>query len=104
MFVEVCVNLTGVLEREVAVEVSTAITGDINDIAMSPAIGDADFVSVLTNLTFAASGRQCLNVELIVDQILERTEVFHVNLTSSDAAVNFTSSRADIVLLDSNRK
>ena len=106
MSIEVCISLTGTLEREIAVNFFTAnisLTSsntDDNDIALA----DVDYQSLAISLTFVSNGTMCTTVQLFVDSSLENEEVFVALLTSNDTAVNISSPSAEIFIVDSSRK
>ncbi len=95
MTTEVCFTYAGEFERAVAIEV---FTEDID------AEEEVDYQGLFTTVNIETQGMLCMNVTLIQDSRLENDEYFTVNLISSDPAANFTLSRAEIIILDANRK
>ena len=96
MSVELCVNLTGQLEREVMVDLFTTDS--------ETATADEDYQSLSQTLTFVEEGLICTNVEITEDLILEDDEVFMASTLSNDLAVIIASPNVNITVLDSNRK
>ena len=99
--VELCVSLTGQLQREI--EVSPSTTGQ------GTATADADYQTISSRiLTFGPIGPalMCLNVTVIRDFILEAEENFFVSLSAIEPAVLSVvpPSTAEVVITDSDRK
>ena len=94
-FVEICFSYIGKLERIVEVLFSSM---DVD------AVQGEDYQSLSVPFTFDQEGSSCINVTVEEDSILEDNETFQVVLLSSDPAVNFSLSRADVIIEDSNCK
>jgi hypothetical protein len=93
--VTVCFIVSGEFERNITVQISTA--------SMS-AVDGLDYVGVSQDVSFQALDTHCVDVALVRDSLLEEEEDFEFNLSSNDSAVNFTLSRAEVVILDANRE
>lgn len=93
--VAVCFTHDGEFERNVTV---LLFTEDIS------AVEGTDYEGVSVNIMFDMQGTFCTNLVLIEDTVLEEEEALEVNLRSNDSAVNFTLSRAEVRILDSNRE
>ena len=64
-----------------------------------------DFGDVLTLITFSdQASRQCVNVSIAMDGIVEPEESFNVVLETSDPAVMLAVSTAQVVITDSDSK
>lgn len=98
MSVEICVNLTGDLDRVVQVQLSTLDNGTV---LPGLAIPDIDYQSLSTTLDFGEEGLMCRMVQLIPDLFLENVEIFMASIVSVDATA---SDRTTVSLLDSNRE
>ena len=95
MSVELCVNLTGQLEREVEVQLSTV---------EGVAIAGEDYQNLSQPLTFLEQELICRGLEIFRDFDVENSEEFTASISSTDSAVNITVSTTNITILDSNRK
>ena len=88
--VEVCVVLSGQLARPVALQIftspATALAGPLDD-----------FISVDQNLT-----TECVSILINLDDVVENTEVFTVNLSSADSGVTILQSSVDVFIHDSS--
>lgn len=100
MSISICINLIGILERQILVQFST--TDSYVDTNADLALADMDYASVSINISFVDNTTTCISVQLLNDSILENEEVFKAVLTSTDPAVNITTSTAEILILDSN--
>ena len=97
MSVELCVNLTGQLEREVVVQLSTVDGGD--------ATAGEDYLSLTETLTFVEHQESiCRHLVILNDSLIENNEIVMISLSSNDSAVNVTSSTINVLILDSNSK
>ena len=64
-----------------------------------------DFADVLTILTFSDQvSRQCVNISIAMDGIVEPEESFNVVLETSDPAVVLGTSTAQVVIAESDSK
>ena len=64
-----------------------------------------DFENVSTVFTFSDQvSRQCVNVSIAMDGIVEPEESFNVVLETSDPAVVLGTSMAQVVITDSDSK
>ena len=69
-----------------------------------PVLG-LDFEDVLTILTFSGQvSRQCVNISIAMDGIVEPEESFNVVLETSDPAVVLNTSTAQVLITDSDSK
>ena len=69
-----------------------------------PVLG-LDFGDVLTILSFSGQvSRQCLNISIAMDGIVEPAESFNVVLETSDPAVVLGTSTAQVLITDSDSK
>ena len=127
-FVEVCAVLQGQLARDVNVELRTEgdTASEFIDVCMkftypcqSPHIRTIyfslcvykllalvqDFGDVMTILTFTDQrSRQCVNISIAMDGIVEPEESFNVVLETSDPAVVLGTSTAQVLIADSDGK
>ena len=57
-------------------------------------------------MTFAPSdnGRKCLNVTILDDSLVERTESFMLTLVTFDPAVSLSRNEATVTIIDDDRK
>lgn len=133
MSVELCVNLTGELAREVNVQLFTFSPGNgfgsgSGFIVPTPGSGsidpdfesiisailngtidlatpDSDYQSLFVVLTFVEGGSICHNVSLVQDLLLEREELFIALVESGDLSVNIGTPSVTVAFLsDSNSK
>ena len=127
-FVEVCAVLQGQLARDVNIELRTEgdTASEFIDVCMKfiltldrvriyliyfslcvyklLALGQ-DFGDVLTILTFSGQvSRQCVNISIAMDGIVEPAESFNVVLETSDPAVILGTSTAQVLIADSDSK
>ena len=99
--INICVNLSGVIERNVTVTFTT-----VSLTAQGFLSGDRDFIPVVSNLTFQPGSalQHCTPVIVEDDSILEIDEVFSVILSTRDWAVNFGQESANITIIDDDSK
>lgn len=93
--VEICFTHVGSFERAVTVEL---VTAEIS------AVDGADYDGISLSVTFDTEDMFCTDVVILGDSRLEEDEFIEATLTSSDVAVNFTLSRAEIRIHDASRK
>ncbi len=96
MSLELCVNLTGQLEREVMVQLFTTDGGDAT-------AGD-DYQSLSQTLTFVEQQSLCRMLDVLRDLNLEDSEILIVSISSNDSAVNISMPNINITIVDSNRR
>lgn len=92
--IEVCVNIESgaLLERSVVVTITTS---------SSSATQNTDYLFTDTVLSFESDlAERCASVMIVVDGIVEDTEVIVVNLVSSDTAVKIQTPSVNIVISD----
>lgn len=67
-------------------------------------LGDVDFLRIDSTITVFGPPNQtiCTPVEVLQDGRVESTERFTVQLNSSDEAVRFSVSQAEVFILDSD--
>ena len=64
-----------------------------------------DYTSVSRNLIFnAAVTTQVVEIPIIDDLIVERSEIINLNLTSNDPAVILNRSTSTVIILDADSK
>ena len=115
--VEVCANVTqGMLApgHSVSVQLSTVegtagrcsrrhILNHLNVFSLSAE--DLDYSSVNSSLSFSASTtRQCVDITILADGLVEPDELFSVNLTPLSPAVILGTSMATVTITDSDSK
>lgn len=96
--VEVCVSLTGGLEREAVVSISTED---------STAMAEADYVSLSSIVTFIPGDLSqvgCMAVAVNQDQTLENNETFLVVISSSDPGIDIALQESTVIVIDSDRE
>ncbi len=119
-FIEVCVVLDGIIERNVEMELTTdngTATGikllktDLLILIVPNNLDSSDYTSVVSfPLIFTPSDPigvlMCANITIILDSVVENTESFLVVLSSSDPAVVLTQSTATatVIILDNSSK
>ena len=100
--VDICVNLSVVIERNVTVTITTfSIT------AQEFLNGESgDFVSVARVLTFQpeSTPQNCIAVSITDDSILETNEVFGVNVSTSDLGTNSGQQSASVTITNDDSK
>lgn len=100
--VDICVNLSAVIERNVTVTITTfGITAQ--DFLNSE---NGDFVSVTRVLTFQpeSTPQNCISVTIRDDSILETNEVFGVDLSTNDVGTNSGQQSANITITNDDSK
>ena len=99
--VDICVNLSVVIERNVTVTITTfGITAEFLN-------GEnGDFVSVTTVLTFQpeSTPQNCISVTIRDDSILETNEVFGVDLSTSDLGANSQQQSVNVTITNDDSK
>ena len=66
---------------------------------------DLDYSSVSSSLSLSApTTRQCANITILADGLVEPDEMFSVNLTTVSSDVIIITSMADVTIIDSDRK
>lgn len=99
--VGICVCLTGELEREVTIQLTT-IEGT--------AMNGSDYIEVVKEeRVFQPTSQtdnleECWDIVLVDDNILEENETFSVTLTINDTSVDFNGSTAEVVITDNDCK
>ena len=90
--VDVCVEMTGDIEREVSVSVTSETTS----------ASDGDFHAVSEELTFVpgANRSHCFGVHVPADMVVEATETFSLLLSSQDEAVRISQGVSTIHIID----
>lgn len=89
-------------------QVSVSHTPCINDIQNDGLLsGSNDYITTNNVVTFdpqsnGLSAQQCINIQIINDNILEAVEMFFVDLESSnpDVSVDISANRAMVVIMD----
>lgn len=104
--VGICVNLSGTLEREVAVWLSTVDNIDQRSNLSRNALATPaeDYLSLSTILTFTDEEVMCCNISLLEDLVIEDSESFTVSIVSNDTALVTAVNEAEVSLLDSTSK
>ena len=75
------------------------------EILCSFCIERSDFIPVSEELLFTAEGEECIDVLVNNDGILEETEFFFLELSTTDPrAFTFSLTRATINILDNDSK
>ena len=75
------------------------------EILCSFCIERSDFIPVSEELVFTAEGEECIDVLVNNDGILEETEFFFLELSTTDPrAFTFSLPRATINILDNDSK
>ena len=100
--VDICVNLSAVIERNVTVTITTfGITAQ-----ESLNSENGDFVSVTRVLTFQpeSTPQNCISVTIRDDSILETNEVFGVDLSTSDLGTNSGQQSANVTITNDDSK
>ena len=95
--VEVCV------ERDEQVILDRPVSVSINTMAVSATLND-DFISTNAMLTFTSAGsnRQCTDIVIEMDSVVESQEVFAVNLVGVDEAARVVTPTVDVVIEDAS--
>ena len=97
MSVELCVNLTGQLEREALILLSTTDGG--------AATAGEDYLRLTETLTFVEQESIiCSQLEVLNDSFIENSEAVMISLSTNDSAVDVTSASVNVLILDSNRE
>ena len=97
MSVELCVNLTGLLERQVSVQILTIVGGDATAVE--------DYLPLSEELIFVESESiLCSVLEVLNDTFIENAEEAIVSLFPTDSAVIISSPTLSVTILDSNRE
>jgi hypothetical protein len=70
--------------------------------------GDADYIPVpsiqlFEGVSAAPSRRQCVRIQISNDTLLEDTESFDVELSSTDGAVHITQGRSRVYIIDDDQ-
>ena len=67
--------------------------------------GSSDFVQVPTNVVFetSTSGRECAQVSILDDFVLEDSETFLIAISSLDTAVVILQSELTVTIQDNDR-
>ena len=92
--VEVCVGLTGLLERNIEITMSaTPLSASTDD----------DYIFNDSVLTFTASvSRRCVDILIVNDDIVEKSEEIILTLSSNDTSVSIISPDTVITIEDSS--
>lgn len=97
-FIEVCVIASDVVPLERAVEFSITTLSD-------SATQSVDFTFPFQNSVFTFDSltlRQCANITILPDNLVENPELFTVNLASSDTAVKIQTPVASVTIIDNS--
>ena len=95
----ICIVLSGALEREVSVSLTT-----VNNAGSLLATPVVDYEPLSANITFQQEGIECRTFDVVEDSVFESNESITLNLESNDLAVNISLARSEVILIDSNRK
>ena len=67
--------------------------------------GNADYLQISEELTLSAGNtRTCINLIIVPDITVETDESFMVRISSDDPSVQFTVTRAEVIISDSTCK
>ncbi len=118
-FVETCIVLEGLIERDVVVNVSTLdLTAkgihsynqykEKNSISLYFLIAPNDYFVSASDVTFVpdsvAIRQLCSNVSIVVDNIVENSEIFQLILATSDSGVNILVPNVFVTITDNSSK
>lgn len=94
----ICVSLSGQIEREVIVSLRTS-----DGTAFA---SDNDYIAVEIVLTFSSAGADlsCTTISVSQDEVLEPSEMFSLALSSTDSAVLIPVSTASVTVPNDDGK